>query len=183
LLQLRALQTRLFLAAVEAYDPKRPPPVDLTELGGELLGGAQRTGWVGEHGLRATQDELQVWFIIRWSVLTGLREAPFAPTLNDWRIYYTFLLRPDHEPPGASWEEIMDYRERVLGSLAEHDPDYPVDLARGILACQRGDFARGAQQLRNYLRRSPEGRWSLRARNSLNAATSMLNFEPEPSEP
>jgi hypothetical protein len=170
LLQLRALQLQMFLGATTEF--KLPAGQDVRELGGEFLELAKGGGWIEGDRLLADPAELRAWFVIRWGALAHLTEMPaFAPTLTDWRTYYTFLLRPDHHPH-ASDQELLDYRVRVIGALAQHDPDYPLDLALGILATQRGDYGAAASSLRRFLQGHPEGPWVLRARNTLKATGS-----------
>jgi hypothetical protein len=171
LLQLRALQLQMFLSAASEF--KLPPSPDLLELGGEFLEQAKGGGWIEGDTLLADPVELRAWFLIRWGALTNLTKMPqFAPTLNDWRTYYTFLLRPDHRPAETTELDGLAYRTRIVKALGQHDPDYPLDLALGILATQQGDSTAAAPSLRNFLRAHPDGSWVLRARNTLKAATS-----------
>jgi hypothetical protein len=174
LLQLRAVQARLFVAAANQLDdnPSQRPTSDLLELGGEFAHDASEGGWLGSNGLLASEDELRTWFVIRWNTLTELsREPRFAPSLNEWRCYYRFLLRADHEPPGVALRDVLGYRGRVIAALAQKDPDYPIDLALGLLSCQQGELSTCADMLSRYLQHTPEGPWSLRVRNTLTAAS------------
>ncbi|HEX2881372.1 MAG TPA: hypothetical protein VHO25_17710 [Polyangiaceae bacterium] len=180
LLQLRAVQTQLFLVAIDRLRTATAatPDPELLELGGEFLKDARDAGWLTSQELYATNDELRAWFVIRWNVLTQLtQQAPFAASLNDWRTYYRFLLRDDHAPPGAPQADAVTYRARVLDALAQKDPDYPIDLGRGLLSCQRSDYGACSDLLQRHLQRSPDGPWSLRARSTLKVATAALRAQ------
>lgn len=169
---LQALQTALFLRATAEYGITHKVTQELRELGGELLNEARQSGWLDASGFRASEAELRAWFWIRWGLLTGLsKKHPFAPTLDDWRTYYFFLLRPDHHPAQASWADVLTYRVRVVTALAGHDAAYPSHLALGILKAQLGDHAAAADELRAFLKRSPNGPWALRAVNTLRAVS------------
>lgn len=177
LLDLRAVQAQLFVVATDQlqHSSSVDSNSDLLELGGEFLKDSRDAGWLGPRGLHATQDELRTWFVIRWNTLTQLALEPqFAPSLNEWRGYYRFLLREDHEPPGVPWADLLSYRARVLGALAQKDPDYPIALGQGLLSCQQGDYTTCSEMLLRHLRRSPNGPWSLRAQASLKVATAAL---------
>jgi len=174
LLKLRAVQTQLFLRSAATYDPKQPPSTELLELGGEFFTQAKEGGWLSEEGILGTESELHAWFLIRWGSLTQLSLPPFAPSLNDWRSYYGFLLHPGHQPPDAAWQDVLSFRGRVLDALGQKDPDYPLILAKGILKCQQGDYAGCSHALQGHLARVPDGPWALRARSTLKAATTAL---------
>jgi hypothetical protein len=180
LLQLRAVQTQLFLEATDRLREGSDTQTDteLLELGGEFLKEAREAGWLTSQALYATQDELRAWFVIRWTALTQLSQQPqFATSLNEWRTYYRFLLRDDHVPPGVPSADTLLYRGRVLQALVQKDPDYPSELGRGLLNCQLGDYATCSDLLRRHLQRSPDGPWSLRARSSLNVAAAALRAQ------
>jgi hypothetical protein len=180
LLQLRAVQTQLFLAATDQLRGSAPleANTELLELGGEFVKEARAAGWLTSQALHATHDELRAWFLIRWNTLTQLTQQPqFAASLNEWRTYYRFLLRDDHSPPGVPQADMLSYRTRVLGALTEKDPDYPIDLGRGLLSCQLGDYATCSDLLQRHLQRSPDGPWSLRARGTLKVASAALRAQ------
>jgi hypothetical protein len=177
LLRLRAVQAQLFVSATDRLRVASPPDSDpdVFELGGEFVKEARAAGWLGPLGLRATAEELRTWFVIRWNQLTQLTQEPlFAASLDDWRCYYAFLLRDDHRPPDVPWGDVLSYRARVISALAQKDPDYPFDLAQGLLSCQAGDYTTCSDLLLRHLRRSPNGPWSLRAQATLKAAAAAL---------
>jgi hypothetical protein len=180
LLQLRAVQTQLFITATDRLRIASPPDSDpdVLELGGEFMKEARAAGWLGPRGLQATVDELRTWFVIRWNTLTQLTQEPlFAASLNEWRCYYAFLLRDDHEPPDVPWGDVLSYKARVLGALAAKDPDYPINLAQGLLSCQAGDYTTCSELLTQHLRRSPNGPWTLRAQATLKVAAAALRSQ------
>lgn len=171
---LQALQTAMFLRATAQYSVARGASQELQELGGELLSDAAQSGWLDASGFRASDAELRAWFWIRWGLLTGLSQKhPFAPTLDDWRTYYFFLLRPEHRPAQTSWADVLAYRIHVVTALAGHDTAYPSHLALGILKAQLGDYSSAADELRAFLQGSPNGPWALRAVNTLKAVSSV----------
>lgn len=174
LLQLRALQAELFVAALRAA-PGGEPARELRELGGGLLSVGLPRGWFGDTPQAASEAELGTLFRLYWSEALGLGQRhPYAPTLNEWRVYYRFLLsQPTSD--GALHEQDVERKLGYVADLARHDRDYPARLARGILLYQRGAAAESARELRAHLDQQPDGRWSLRARNYLAACGAALS--------
>lgn len=171
LLELRALQAELFVAAVASRPPQAP--AEAIELAGGLMLAAERQGWLAPPPAGADDDELGTLYRLYWSEATGLRAHPFAPTLNEWRVYYRFLLgRPTPETHRAD-----DLRRKLeyVAALEHHDPEYPAHLARGVLLYQSGAAVQSAIELQRHLQRSPDGPWSLRARNYLAACGALLS--------
>jgi hypothetical protein len=170
LLLLRALQAELFTRALRAGERGAR---ESAELGGELTSESAHPSWYDEHGFVGSDDELTLLFRTRWSELLGLsREQPFAPTLNEWRLYYRFLLRT---------ASASDARARpatdpltFASALGELDPDYPVDFARGVALYWRGSYDEAAHAFVAHLRLHPDGPWTLRARNHLAACGALL---------
>jgi hypothetical protein len=174
LLELRALQAELFVAAI-ASRPS-PLPAEAIELAGALLVAGEQQGWFAPPPLGADDDELRTLYRLHWNEATGLRAHPFALTLNEWRVYYRFLLgRPTPEADRAG-----DLRRKLeyVAALAHHDQEYPAHLARGVLLYQSGAPVQSAVELRRHLERSPDGPWSLRARNYLAACGALLSETP-----
>jgi hypothetical protein len=170
LLELRALQTQLFVAALASRPVE--PSAEAIELAGGLLLAGERQGWLAPPPLGASDDELGTLYRLYWNEATGLRAHPFALTLNEWRIYYRFLLgRPTPEADRAG--DLRRKLEYVAG-LELHDQEYPAHLARGVLLYQSGAPIQSAVELRRHLEQSPDGPWSLRARNYLAACGALL---------
>jgi hypothetical protein len=172
LLELRAVQSELLAQALEER-PAEPPP-EAIELAGGLLKSGLARGWFLEPPAGADRGELQTLFRTYWGSALGVgTRHPFAPSLNEWRVYYRFLLgRPVPEPPERDGD--LQRKLEYVGALSQHDQDYPASLARGILLFQRGAPAEAAGELRAHLERFPDGPWSLRAKNHLAACGALL---------
>jgi hypothetical protein len=174
LLELRALQAELLERAL-AERPAEPPP-EAVELAGGLLAVGLTRGWFEPPPTGADDAELATLFRIYWGSALGLdAHHPFAPSLNEWRAYYRFMLgRPIPTDPA---EHTGDLRRKLeyVAALSQHDQDYPSELARGILLYQSGAVAESAAALRAHLERSPDGPWALRAQNYLAACGALLS--------
>jgi hypothetical protein len=173
LLDLRALQAHLFVRSLEARSDAQPT-LEQRELGGDFLALGLEHGWFGSGPDAADPRELATLFRVHWADVLGLgRRHPFAPTLNEWRVYYRFLLA---QPISGGAEREGDVRRKLgyVAALAEHDRDYPFHLARGVLLYQRGDPLGAAAELRAHLSQHPDGPWTLRARNYLAACGAAL---------
>jgi len=169
LIELRAVQTEYFLAALDAFADTGKPNAELDELGGDFLAQASKSGWLDERR-RFIGDEgvLRVLFHLRWADLLEKRGIfPFSPTLNEWRIYYRFLLEHPQRNSAerANGEDAV--RLRAAAALGRRDPDYPLDLARGYLSYALGDNDASAAAYRRYLGSREGGAYALRARNHL----------------
>jgi hypothetical protein len=102
--------------------------------------------------------------------LIGRRAVfPFSPSLNEWRIYYGFLLR--HPQHGARTDDTGDdgaaTRLRIVAALSRKDPEYPAAVARGLLLYQLGDVEGSAASYRRYLGEHAGGPYTVLARNQL----------------
>lgn len=173
LLDLRALQAELFVRSLNDRADREPTP-EQRELGAELLGLGRAHRWFDSGRSAADARELGTLFRVQWAEALGLAaQHPFAPTLNEWRVYYRFLLaQPNAEGP----EREGDVRRKLsyVAALARYDQNYPAHLARGILLYQGGAPVEAAQELEAHLRQHPDGRWTLRARNYLAACGAVL---------
>jgi TolA-binding protein len=173
LLALRALQAQLFAQALRggAADAETRAA---RELGGELASSSAHPSWYDEHGFVGSDAELAALFRMRWNELLGLaRMQPFAATLNEWRLYYRFLLRTaslTDTVPGRPAADVLSY----LTALGELDPDYPIDFARGVALYGRGAYDEAARAFAAHLHLHPDGPWTLRARNHLAACGAAL---------
>lgn len=173
LVQLRAVQARLFVKAVRAHSFAAPASAELSALGGDFAARAVQSGWAGPAGCIASDDELVTLFALRWTELTQLRAAPqLKPTLGELRRYYRFLLL---HPEGAAGEnkaaQRASARLRYVAALEKRDSEYPADLARGALLGAQGASEASADALGEHLGRSSGTEWTLRARNYLLAVT------------
>jgi hypothetical protein len=169
-LQLRAIQTRYFLAALVDFERTGKPSTDLNELGGDFVKQAEHSGWLdASHRCLADEATLRVLYQLRWADLMQKRRVfPFAPSLNDWRIYYRFLLlHPERVPSLLEQSPDDEARLKLVAALARTDPDYPVAFARGYLAYRLGDLEAAAASYRSQLGKSDSGPYALLARNYL----------------
>jgi len=172
LLELRALQTELLLQALAPHPSD--PPREVVELAGGLLPVGLSHGWFAPPPEGADAAELTALFRVYWGTVLGLSERhPFAPSLNEWRAYYRFLLRRPILPPPARDGDLSRKLEYVA-AIAQHDQDYPAHLARGIISYQRGAPAEAAMEFTAHLELYPDGPWALRARNHQAACGALL---------
>lgn len=173
LLELRALQTELFVAALQARSDAEPTP-ERVELGGSLFTLGVERGWFERGPVRARPDELGTLFRVYWADVLQLRRHPFAPTLNEWRAYYRFLLsQPNRDP--RTREHDLQLQLGYVAALAREDLEYPSYLARGVLLYQRGRIAEASAQFVSHLEQQPDGPWTLRAKNYLAACGAALS--------
>jgi len=167
LLDLRAIQTELFLEALKHWEGGASPSEELTQLAGNFVDKAKQSGWIDERGrLLMSVIERIVLFRIRWGALTGLRATyPFKPSLTEWRIYYRFLLQ---HPEGSALASEAMRGARQLGyanALGKLDPEFPVEFATGVLLFQTARYPESMLAFQAHLAAHPNGRWTLRARN------------------
>lgn len=167
LLDLRAIQTDLFLQALKRWEGGASQSEELTELAGNFVDKAKQSGWLDERGrLLMSVIERIVLFRIRWGALTGLRAThPFKPSLTEWRIYYRFLLQ---HPEGAALANLGTRGTRQLGyatALGKLDPEFPLEFASGVLLFQTARYPEAMRAFQAHLAAHPTGRWTLRARN------------------
>ncbi|MCC6664441.1 MAG: hypothetical protein IT375_11885 [Polyangiaceae bacterium] len=161
---LLGLQTELFLSAIARWEARQPDDGELAELGGAFLDKAKAAGWLaGERRLAADEHERRALFKLRWVEATGLRSAGgFAPTANELRVYYRFLLAHSAQ----STEEAL----RQIGAVEKVDLEYPGQFARGVVHYRGGQFGLAAEAFQAHLTKHPTGPWALRAKNHLLAA-------------
>lgn len=170
LLPLRAVQTQFFLQALAQFERDGKQNTELDELGADFVAQAKRNGWFtpGGHCL-ADEAERRALFRMHWANLIERRDAfPFAPSLNEWRIYYHFLLLHPELRAGFVGAEATDMaRVRVVRALARKDPDYPENFASGYLFYRLGENEAAATAFRAHLGRHESGPYALLARNYL----------------
>jgi hypothetical protein len=175
LLRLRAVQARLFVKAVHGHVLGTPVSAELAALGGDCVVRATRNAWLGPDGCVASDNELTTLFMRRWAELTGLRDEPhFKSNLAELRRYFRFLLlHPERRDASEAPErDRASLRLRYVETLAHHDTEYPIDLARGSLMAELGAMPDGARALSAHLARPSSLEWNLRARNYLLFAAS-----------
>jgi hypothetical protein len=162
-LELRAVQTALFVRAVERLRSERAPEQDALELGGAFVVRGEEMGWADGGRIRLEADEAACVFRVRWNGLAGLLETrPFSPSFNEWRLYYRTLL--GHASPGSP--ALSGY----VDALVKHDSEYPALLARGIIAYWDERFPEATELFAQHLASHATGPWRLRAQNYLLAA-------------
>jgi hypothetical protein len=170
LLALRAIQTSLFVEALERWARTGRPDADLAELGGAFVDRAKRNRWLdGERRLAFDDDALAELFAVRWSSMAGVVGSfPFTPSLDEWRLYYRTLI--EHPERRVNSTDPLDQTPALAGyveALERHDPDYPILLARGILQLREGHAEAARALLARHLEKNPGGPWRLRAENYL----------------
>ncbi|WP_437709002.1 hypothetical protein WMF45_32540 [Sorangium sp. So ce448] len=103
-LRLRAYQLRAFVREVRRFEATGEESDELREVGGDFLGLLRRNAWLGQGGAaqrsggegarRVAMDGvvLGVLFKKRWNAIVGVQRDPFAPTLDEERALFKFLL-------------------------------------------------------------------------------------------
>ncbi|WP_437787737.1 hypothetical protein [Sorangium sp. So ce1097] len=109
-LRLRAYQMSSFIREVRRFEATGEESDELRELGGNFLGLLRRSAWLGRRGerprggveaRRVAMDGavLGVLFKKRWGAISGIQREPFAPSLDEERALFKFLLS---HPVGAA---------------------------------------------------------------------------------
>ena len=171
LLALRAVQTEYFLRALTQYEREGKSNSELDELAGGFVEHARQSAWFGPKGeLLADEATRRVLFRMHFTDLIEKRAAfPFAPSLEEWRVYYRFLLQhPERSATGANDGSDDDAnRLRVVNALGKRDPDYPALFAKGTLLYRLGDREAASAAFRAHLGAHESGAYALLARNHL----------------
>ncbi len=116
----------------------------------------------------ADEATLSVLFRLHWADLIDRRGVfPYALTLNEWRIYYHFLLVHPTRSGDSANLTVDAERLRVVNALAHKDPDYPEFFAKGYLLYRLDDRQAAATAFRTQLAQHESGPYSLLARNYL----------------
>jgi hypothetical protein len=170
LLELCSAQTELFVEALARFERGEDDRKEINELGGNFLEKAETSRWLrSERKLLLGDPERRAMFRIRWVDLTGLRNEPaFAPSANDWRIYYRFLL--EHPERGRGLGLPAQEQLRYVAAVEKVDPGYPGTFTRGVLYYRLALWQKSAESFRVFLSEHRSGPWRLRARNHLLAA-------------
>jgi hypothetical protein len=183
---LRAWQMRSFLGELRRWQETGEETEELRALGGDFLSMARRNAWcVGERRLVVDERVLRVLFKKRWNDVASVRTPELGLTLEEDRLRYGFLLEHPFRGPtrvvGAPVDARVEAFERgrarleTVERLRERDPDYPADLARGVIEFGLGRYPVAAEAFRRHLEARPDGPWTLRARNHLKAALDRSN--------
>jgi hypothetical protein len=176
LLALRAYQTVRFVAEIARWQESGAISAELLELGGDFVNTVARNRWCLDGRLVVGERELRALFKKRWNDVVGLRGDAFELTLDEDRVRYGFLLtHPFRQAVGRGDErlaEVLDQQQRLrlVDRLAERDPSYPANLARGVVFYRLGNYPLATEAFRRHLDAHPNGPYTLRARNHLKAA-------------
>lgn len=187
-LGLRAHQMRAFVLEMQAFARTGEASAELVDLGGTFPRSAEAYGWYGRAERRLLADEavLGALYKRRWNEVTGLTGPVFALSLDEQRVLHRFLIAHPAVAaaplgPEAS-DDIVKARAIQLAVAADEkrldkirdlgklDPTFPAALAEGVVLFRLGKFEAAAVAFDRHLHRSPDGPWTLRARNYLKAA-------------
>ncbi len=168
LLELREVQTALFIQALARWDGSETTPKELRELGGGFVAHLGPGPGVG----RIETTELEAAYRTRWTALLELEEhVRFVPTLNDYRAAARLKLRlADRLPPA----ERLQVQRRIIEQISRLDATYPAQYALGVALYLAGDYSESLLAFREHSRVHPDGEWTLRARNYQLAAASAV---------
>jgi hypothetical protein len=185
-LELRALQTEMFLEALRGFERTGVESGELRELGGGFVALARRARWLARRGagyaFAGGPAVREVLFKKRWNEVTGLKAPAFALALEEQRAFYAFVLEHPMAtvPPGRSTGVLARCRAanefllRRVVELGQIDRDYPADYAQGLLLVRLGRPREAVEPLARHLDRHPDGPHTLRVRNALRAAQEQL---------
>ena len=188
LLALRAYQMRRFIAELSRWQADGTETAELTALGGDWMEMLRRNRWCrGGRELVPSPRVLRVLFKKRWNEITGLRQGPFALTLDEDRLRYGFLIEhpfvrdkqaalPANHQLGLARRGAA--RLRMIDKLAQRDPTYHAELARGVVLYRMARFAAASEAFRRHLEARPDGPYTLRAQNYLKAALDQTRAGP-----
>ncbi|MCH2108188.1 MAG: hypothetical protein MK135_02580 [Polyangiaceae bacterium] len=171
LLQLRALQSQLFLQALHKWQVPQEPSVELLELGGKFSLVAQQSWRTAEGKWLATDAQLTSLFHEQWARTTGLRtRKTFQLSPQEAIDHYSFLLQL---PPGflsTLQVELAPLRLSYIDQIGKNDPRYPRLFARGIVLLQANDTIGATNALEAYLKTSDHPDYEILAMNFLTSA-------------
>ena len=163
LLTLRAVQTEMFVNALELWESTGKVPDDLVELGGDFVRLARTNGWWTADHLNILAQERWALGLLRWTSLAGfLQLEPYRLSreieIVELRFFYAHL-----NPDGPR----LQTRQKILRRYSEIDPNYPIDYARGVLFAEEGQYDYAAASFTRHLQAHPQGDYAIRARNHL----------------
>lgn len=160
-LELCALQSELFVSAVQLWQSEGLVSRDLLELGGDFSAAAG-PAWQDEQGrLPFAAGELALLFRVRFAQLTETDAHPeFKPSRDEFLAYYGLLLA--HPPRDRA--QAAATRHGAVIAISALDPSYPTALAHGLADLERGLFDQAAASLLD----APEtGSWAKLRQNAL----------------
>lgn len=188
LLQLRAIQTQLFVGAANRWadsvrsaksatsEPNERTATELVELGGNFAENAAASGWVSDGHLAVSNGTLAALFRVRWSRLTGLDKHPFAPSLTDELLVARVMLERPLRGALESQPELVKRQLSVVAEVMDRQPHYPGNLARGVLLYRAGNYESALSAFTQHLELHADGPWTLRAANYRAAALKALGW-------
>jgi len=169
LLRLRAYQQQRFLRELASWESTGKASEELKQVGGGVVKLIEASGWSRPRRFAAGSAARSALFKRRFAEVLGLLSRPeLAPTLDEGRALYAFLLS---SPPSGAQPWV--FRLRKAEELAAIDPAYPRKLARGVALLKMNQGAAAVVELREHLAASPDGPYTLRARNYLAAAVEL----------
>jgi hypothetical protein len=179
ILELRAYQADAFVAAVRRWEATGEIDDDFVELGGDLVGALRRAGWCSEESGRPRvamdDDELGVAYRKRWNVAVGAPEGAHV-SLAEERLLFAFAIRhPRQEADlgGDAHARAGFGASAMLRRIDEHakvDPDYPAELARGVIHYHAGNYSRAVVSFQRFREAHPDGPYAARAASYARAA-------------
>jgi hypothetical protein len=170
LLRLRAYQQAIFLRELARWETTREESDEPKQVGGGITRTLQASRWVDERGrFIAGEPERVALFMRRFAEVLGLQGKDYALSLDEGRALYAFLLVHSPGEGPAAWA----FRLRKIDELSSFDAAYPRSLARGVALMNLGQPAAAVVEFKEHLGRSPDGPYTLRARNFLAAALDM----------
>jgi len=183
-LSLRAYQMEVFLRELAVWEATGRESVELRELGGGIIALLKRSQWVQPQGagfhILPDRNVLEILFRKRWNEVTGLKDPPFAVTLDEERAAFAFMLTHPiaaaNTPPDAASQcrSANQYLLRKVGELAAIDPDYPGELARGMVLLRMGRAKEAVDVLTARLDKRSDGPYTMHVRNTLRQAQEKL---------
>lgn len=180
--RLRAYQLARFLEELRRWQATGEFGEELRALSGDFVEALSRNRWCWPETRELVLEEraLRVLFKKRWNAIVGATGEALALTAEEERVRLAFLVEHpfiNNDPLGrgvsdpAAIERIAaPQRLKTIERLAALDPDYPADLARGMTLYRTGQYQPAADAFQRHLERTPDGPYTLRARNYLKAA-------------
>jgi hypothetical protein len=170
LLDLRAVQCELFVAALQHWEKSGVVPSDLLELGGDFISLANAHNWAIRGTLHLSEPERWAVALRRWTALAGLMQNP---TFRLARELDLTQLRFFFEHPTGNLDP-TEVRMRVVHRYAELELSYPANYAVGVVLAKAGRRDSAAVAFAKQLELRPDGPFALGARNHLIWATAGL---------